>query len=332
MGIILINCYAARMNLRRTPLVIAITLVLALASAASCSSTDSSSDSAASATPQVAVAFYPIQEIVDSVAGDTVRVNDLTPPGQSPHDYELTPRQVAELSNAKAVFYLGQGFQPQLEAAVKKLDDSVLKVDLLDSVDLLPVVEQLPGTSGETDGEVLSSGMDPHIWVSPNNMAAMTNTVSETLKKILPEDSASFTSAASAYESKMTELADSFRGGLTTCESRTIVTSHRAFAYLAADYGLTQVSIAGITPEIEPDPQTLIAVAEKAKADNVTTIFFENNLPPRLSETIAREIGADTDVLDPIESVTEEQLSAGDTYSSIQQGNLSSLQKGLRCA
>ena len=308
-----------------------LSVLLPLASLAACSDTKDSSANTPQSPPLVAVGFYPVQEIVESVAGRTVTVLNLTPPGQSPHDTELTPQQVTDLSTAKAVFYLGQGFQPQIEAAVKTLDDSVIKVDLLDSVDLLDLTDKLAGTTGDTDGEELASGKDPHIWVSPKNMIAMTDTVTTSLQKLFPADSAALSADAASYDAKLTSLNDSFITGLNVCESRTIVTSHRAFAYLSDDFDLVQVPIAGLSPDAEPDPQTLEAVAAKAKADKVTTIFFENNLPPKLSETIAREVGAETDTLDPIESLTDEQLKDGTTYISIQEQNLASLRTALRC-
>lgn len=317
--------------MRRPLISFTLSVTLLVASLTACSDTDDTATSNPAGPPLVAVAFYPVQEIVQSVAGKTVKVDNLTPAGQSPHEVELTAGQVTNLSKAKAVFYLGQGFQPQIEAAVNTLDDSVLKVDLLDSVELLGLTDKLAGTAGETDGEELASGKDPHVWVSPKNMVAMTDTVTASLQKLLPSDSASFATGAATYDAKLAELTNSFTTGLKTCDSRTIVTSHRAFEYLSRDFDLVQVPIAGLSPDAEPDPKTLEAVAAKAKADKVTTIFFENNLPAKLSDTIAREVGATTDTLDPIESLTPEQLKDGTTYISIQERNLVSLRAALRC-
>jgi zinc transport system substrate-binding protein len=109
------------------------------------------------------------------------------------------------------------------------------------------------------------------------------------------------------------------------------VTSHRAFGYLANRYGLVQLPIAGISPEEEPNPKSIEAVANLAKAKGVTVIFFESLVPKKLSETVANEIGATTSALDPIEGLTAEAAAAGSNYVSIQQDNLSALRAGLRC-
>jgi zinc transport system substrate-binding protein len=120
-------------------------------------------------------------------------------------------------------------------------------------------------------------------------------------------------------------------GGLVGCASDVIVTSHRAFEYLARRFGLTQISIAGISPEAEPSAATLEAVAAAAAANNVSVIFFEENLPPDLAETVAAEIGASTAVLDPVETVSTDQLAAGESYLTIQRTNLAALRAGLGC-
>jgi len=308
-------------------------VALALSVIAACGS-DDSSDSATpdtTATLTVAVAFYPVEEIVRGVGGDGVQIVDLTPPGGAPHDLELTPQKVTDLEGADLVFYIGRGFQPSVEKALAGLPDNVIKVDLLDTVTLLPVTPQLAGTEGEVDGEVLEGNTDPHIWVDPANMITMTKAVEATLASAAPSEKAAFASNASDYVGELTALAGAFTTQLKTCESRTIVTSHRAFEYLANRYDLKQIPIAGISPDEEPDPKSLEAVAAAAKADGVTTVFFEEQVPKDLSETVAREIGATTDALDPIESITQDRLDAGTTYVSIQEANLASLVKGLRC-
>ena len=120
--------------------------------------------------------------------------------------------------------------------------------------------------------------------------------------------------------------------GLASCNSKVIVTTHRAFVYFADRYGLTQIPIAGISPEIEPDPKTLEAVAAAAKANNVQVIYFEEYVPPDLAETVAREIGATTDALSPVETIDDEGLANGADYDSVMRTNLASLKTGLGCS
>jgi zinc transport system substrate-binding protein len=283
----------------------------------SCSTT---TPTASSGKPTIAVAFYPIEEIVRSIGGNAFDIVTLVPPGQEAHEYEPSARQVGDLQKARFVFYLGDGFQPDVEKAVDSLPSSIHKTDLLKSIDLLPITDALSGTDGELETEALSGGKDPHVWLDPQNMIAMTKVVASALDV-----------DASAYIGQLQTLDDTFRTGLAQCRSQVIVTSHRAFEYLAHAYGLTQIPIAGISPTEEPSAKTLQAVSKAAKKNNVSTIFFEHNLPADLAKTVAGEIGAKTAVLDPLESLSKDQLDAGATYISVMMDDLTALRSGLGC-
>jgi zinc transport system substrate-binding protein len=290
----------------------------AIAILGSCSS--DSTTAAPSGKPVVAAAFYPIEDIVRSVGGASVDVVTLVPPGQEAHDYEPTVKQVGDLQSAQVVFYLGDGFQPDVEKAIASLPDSVRKIDLLKSLDLLPITDALQGTEGDVGGDALAGGKDPHVWLDPQNMITMATEVA----KVLGID-------ASGYVADLHTLDTAFRSGLANCRSNVIVTSHRAFEYLAHAYGLSQIPIAGISPTEEPSAKTLEAVAEAAEANDVSTIYFEQNLPADLAKTVADEIGAKTAVLDPVESPSSDQLDAGATYISVMTEDLATLRAGLGC-
>jgi zinc transport system substrate-binding protein len=283
-------------------------------------------------SPMVYAAFAPIEEVARAVAGERADVVGLVPPGGGAHDYEPTAKQLEALATADLVVYFGADFQPGVQDAVAGLDDGVRIIDLLEGLRLLPVGEQLPGTDGEVDGEVLATGDDPHVWLDPQNMMAMTRAVSEALADLDPDGREIYERGRDAYLAELERLDTEMEAGLAQCASDVIVTSHRAFEYLARRFGLTQISIAGISPEVEPSPSTLEAVAAAAAADNVSVIYFEENLPPDLAETVAREIGADTAVLDPVETLSDEQLAAGESYLTVQRANLAALRAGLGCS
>lgn len=278
----------------------------------------------------VVASFYPIEEILTMVGGVHVKVIGLTPPGQGAHDLELSAKTINAVSRASAVFYLGDGFQPYVEKALTSMDASVTKVDLLRAVDVLDIAESLNG--GKVDGEVLASGRDPHVWLDPQNMVKMTNAVVDALSLASPKYANEFAKLGKQYIASLKTLGEQIDQQLATCKSRSIVTSHRAFAYLAKRANLIQVSISGVNPEEEPSVKTLEQIAKYAKANNVTTIFFETLLPEDLARTLAEKVGATTDLLDPIEGISSEDLANGASYISVQQDNLTRLAKGLRCS
>lgn len=289
-------------------------------------------DDAESGGVSVVAAFHPLEEAVRGVGGDLVTVTGLTPPGQGPHDLQLEPRQLEVFGDADLVVLLGRGFQPQVEDATANIREDATVLDLLDTVPLLSVDPQLDGTQGEVDGEVLAGDVDPHVWLDPGRMIAMVEAIADTLASVDPDNADAYAANADAYLGDLRGLDGEYRAALADCASRVIVTSHRAFGYLADQYDLRQIPIAGVTPEAEPDPRTLEAIAAEAEAEGVTTIFLEELAPPDLAETVAREIGAELSLLDPIEGLTAEQLDAGDTYASIMRENLERLVAGLGCA
>lgn len=291
-----------------------------------------SDDGASDGRVTVAAAFYPIEEIVRRVGGEAIDVVTLVPPGEEAHEYEPTPKQLTQLAEADVVFYLGQGFQPNVEKALESLPSSVQRIDLLDELTLLPITSQLPGTDGTAEGETLEDGNDPHVWLAPGNVRQMATTVLATLDAVAPDDAPTFERNFDDYGTGLTTLDTDFATGLQECDSRVLVSSHRAFGYLAAAYDLTAVAIAGVSPSEEPSAKTLETIAEFTRANDVTTIFFEENLPSDLATTLADEVGATTGVLDTVESLSDEQLKAGDDYESLMRSNLEALRSGLGCS
>jgi zinc transport system substrate-binding protein len=297
---------------------------------------DSSPATGATKTLRVTTSFYPVEEAARAIGGRLVSVSDLTPVGGEPHDLELRPSQVAGLERADLVLYLGDGFQPEVEKAVAALPAGVKRVDLLVGIALRPAQVGIPGVRGQVDGgsggpEALKGNGDPHVWVDPTRFIAMASRIRDALIATDPAGRTAFEANARRYIGRLRALDRDFATKLRACRSPVLVTSHAAFGYLADHYGLTQAAIAGISPEAEPDPKSLAATASYAKAHHVKTVFFETLVPRKLSETVARTIGARTDALNPVEGLDRQQLDAGETYTSIQRENLAALVKGLGC-
>lgn len=302
--------------------------LLAIAFLAGCGD---SGESGSSGDPlRVAAAFYPVEEAARRVGGDRVAVTNLTPPGAAAHDLELTPAAAAAIEEADLVLYLGSGFQPSVERAVGNRPEGAA-LDLLGAVDLRTTDDAVPGVVGEVDGTELEGRKDPHVWVDPARYADMVEAVRDGLIAADPDDGDTYRANAEVFLGELEELDRAFARDLAGCRGRVLVTSHAAFGYLADRYGLRQAPIAGITPNEEPDPRSLAATARYAKANGVTTVFFETLVPRKLADTVAREIGARTDALDPVEGIPQEQLDAGADYASIQRDNLRRLVKGLAC-
>jgi len=257
----------------------------------------------------VVAAFYPLAYAAERVGGPDVRVENLTPQGSEPHDLELAPRTVGKLETADVVLYVGHGFQPAVASAAGDARGRV--VDVLEG---LP----LQRSSGSEEG--LSA--DPHVWLDPVLFAR----IAERIGRVLHAPA-----RADALITDLRGLDRAYRAGLADCARTELVTSHAAFGYLAGRYGLTQVSITGLEPEAEPTARQLADVVRILRRKGATTVFFETLLSPRLAETVAREMGARTAVLDPIEGLTPSEEAGGADYLSLMRRNLTALRRALAC-
>jgi zinc transport system substrate-binding protein len=253
-------------------------------------------------------AFYPVAYAAQQIAPPDAKIVNLTPAGAEPHDIELTPGDVKTIDTATLVLYLGSGFQPAVEKAVKAAH--VRAIDLLAGQRL---------AKGEIEGKL---GLDPHVWLDPIRYAQMVTKIGQALNQ--PDN-------AAAFVTKLRVLDRAYRTGLSSCQRRIIVTSHAAFGYLSKRYGLTQLALEGLSPEAEPSPKALAKLIEQVRKTRATTVFFETLVSPKLAQTVAREAHVKTAVLDPIEGITPSALKHGATYFTVMRQNLTALRQALGC-
>jgi len=276
----------------------------------------------------VVTAFYPLEFLSERIGGPGVHVTDLTKPGAEPHDVELNPRQVGTIADARVVVYL-RGFQPAVDDAVAQ-EAKGRSFDVSQVVPLLPLADGTDGKPepGADKPETAGGGMDPHVWLDPVRFATIADQLSERLAAADPAHAADYTARAAQMRSRLDTLNTEMAEGLRQCVRHEIVTSHSAFNYLATRYSLTQVGITGISPEAEPSPRRMGRIAQQARAAGTTTIFFETLVSPKVAETVAREVGARTAVLDPLEGLTK----PGADYFSVMRDNLAALRSALGCS
>src|SRR5688572_3920212 len=276
----------------------------------------------------VVAAFYPLQFVAQRVAGDHAEVTSLTQPGAEPHDLELTPRQVANLTTASVVIYQ-KGFQPAVDEAVVQSGNSEL-IDTSTVVPLRPLStiedDHDHGPGAGPDGPE----MDPHVWLDPMSVSMVARTVQERLTTLDPDHASEYSSNTDALHKQLVSLDRSFRAGLRHCIRTEFMTTHAAFGYLAARYHLTQIAISGLSPDSEPSPARIAEVQREARDHQLSTIFYETLVSPAVAQAIADDLGLATDVLDPVEGITSQ--SRGQDYLSVMYANLSALRKAGSCS
>jgi len=255
---------------------------------------------------QVAAAFYPLAYVADRVAGDHATVENLTAPGGEPHDLELTPKETAEVARADLVVYL-HGFQPSVDDAV----DNNATGDTVDVADTVAMRSD-----------------DPHFWHDPLLMADLGDEVADRLAEIDPDHADDYTANADALRTDLEALDAAFTDGLASCERSTVVVSHDAFGYLSR-YGLEFESIAGLSPDAEPTPADLARLQELIRDEGITTVFSEALVSPEFADQLAHDTGVTSEVLDPIEGLTDE--TSDEDYLSLMTENLAKLEEANGC-
>lgn len=275
----------------------------------------------------VVASFYPMQFLAERIGGDHVSVTTLTEPGVEPHEAELSPRQVARLTEADVVVYL-RGLQPAVDEAVEQADVAHV-AEATAFTTLLEAGEEHEHGHAEEGGHghEHADGLDPHLWLDPVRFADVARGVGDVMAEADPDHAAAYRRATDRLVAELTDLDEEFREGLADLDTRTFVTNHAAFGYLAHRYDLDEESVAGLDPESEPSGERLRELSDLARDNDVTTVFLEPSANDDTARTVADDLGLETAVLDPVESITEE--SPGEDYVEVMRANLDALRDAL---
>ncbi|MER6342897.1 metal ABC transporter substrate-binding protein [Streptomyces sp. NPDC001595] len=317
------------MNVRRqhiSGIALAATAALGIGTLTACSS-----DSSAAGNTEkfdVVASFYPMQFLAERIGGDHVNVTTLTEPGQEPHDLELSTKQTAQLQEADAVLYL-KNLQPAVDEAVGQADvrNKIDAASLTELEDHGSVEHEHAGEEEHAESEEEEHALDPHVWLDPVKYAEIARGVGAAFEKADPDHAADYQKNTDALVAELTELNTQFETGLKNTGTKVFFTNHAAFGYLAERYGLTQEAISGLDPDSEPSPARIKELQEEAEADGVTTVFYETLVSDKTAKTLAKDAGLKTDVLDPLEGITDK--SEGDDYIQVMRSNLSALKTAL---
>ncbi len=256
----------------------------------------------------VVTSFYPLEYVAERIAGDRADVVNLTQPGQEPHDVELTVRETAAISEADVVLY-ERGFQAAVDDAV----DQTAPGHVVDAAE-----------AGDLHGD------DPHFWLDPTRLAEVAAAFEDQLADADPDHRAAYERNLRSVQDDLANLDDAFENGLSECAVQTVVVSHDAFGYLGERYDLDIVSINGLSPDAEPSPAHLRELQDLIRREQVTTVFSERLASPELAESLARDLGVTTAVLDPVEGLGPD--TAHEDYLSLMRSNLAALRKANSCS
>ncbi|MEU8518218.1 metal ABC transporter substrate-binding protein [Streptomyces sp. NBC_01216] len=319
------------MNVRRLipATAVAGAVSLGLLTLSACAGTSDAADKSGDGKLDIVASFYPMQYLAEQIGGEHVSVTTLTRPGVEPHDLELKPRQIGELGEADYILYL-KGVQPAV-------DDAIEQAGVKHSVDATTLTtleahgttvgHDHAGDHGSEDHGHGAAGADPHVWLDPVKYAEVAEGVGASLQKADPAHAADYAKNTQALVKKLGDLDTAYETGLRNTTTKTFITTHSAFGYLAERYGLDQEGISGLGPESEPSPARIRELQGIAEKEKVSTVFFETLASDKTAKTLAGDTGLRTDVLDPLEGITDASL--GDDYIEVMRSNLAALRKAL---
>ncbi|WP_096911898.1 metal ABC transporter substrate-binding protein [Neobacillus jeddahensis] len=279
----------------------------------------------------IVTTFYPMYEFTKNIAGDKAEVELLIPSSIEPHEWEPSPKDMEKINNAEVFVYNSQYMETWVPKVEEAINDSKkpLFVKASDGISLMEGIAE--EEEGEEESHEHEDGhvMDPHVWLSPVLAQKEVDNITQALIKKDPENKEVYEKNSKDYIHQLQELDQQYHEGLDKFAGKEIITQHAAFGYLAKEYGLKQIPIAGLSPEEEPSPSRLAELKAFALDHNLHTIYFEELASPKVAQALASELDAKTKVLNTLEGLSKEDQAKGLNYIEEMTNNLKSLVETL---
>ncbi|WP_371874759.1 metal ABC transporter solute-binding protein, Zn/Mn family [Clostridium fungisolvens] len=260
---------------------------------------------------KVTVSINPLKEFAEAIGKDKIDVNVMVPEGMEPHDFEPKSKDLVELNKSSIFVYNGFGMEEWLD----KVEDTIEDKNKIQLIDSSKGIEQI-----KTDGKV-----DPHIWLSLKNAEIQSLNIKEALVKADSKNKDFYEKNYKEFTDKLEKLYQDNKTKFSELKTKDFVTGHEAFGYLCRDFGLKQMSVEDVFAEGEITPQKLKDLVDFCRANNIKTIFSEQLASPKVSQTLANEVGAKIQTIYTIESKEDNK----DYYESMKD-NLDKIYNSLK--
>ncbi|MCT2535939.1 zinc ABC transporter substrate-binding protein [Aquibacillus koreensis] len=287
--------------------------------------------------PIIYTTIYPIQYIVDQLAGETVETVSIYPPGTDAHSYEPSAKNMTDIAKGDAFIYLGsnlEAFSDTIANALNGENTNLIEVGLHEEL-----FEDLSDSQGHGDDhdeshdhgshedDVHDDGHahgdhDPHIWLDPIRMITLASIVKAELNELLPEQEMKINDNFHALEKELQQLDSNFQDVLADKEQKKILVSHAAYGYWEQRYGLEQIAVKGVAANNEPSQQELVRIMDQAKQYNLNYMIFEQNISEKVAKNIQNEIGASSLFIHNLAVLTDEDIKNSEDYFSLMEKNI----------
>lgn len=258
---------------------------------------------------KIMVSVYPLKEFADKIAGDKAEITTMVPDNMEPHDYEPKTRDFQSLMKSDAFIYNGLG----LESWVDEVNNVIENKDVL-------IVDSSDGIDVRKEGDII----DPHCWLSLKEAQKQAENIKNTLVELDNDNKDYYEQNYELFANELEDLYNEYKEKFDSIENKNFVTGHAAFGYLCRDFGLQQKSVENLLSEGEPTPKQLEELVTFCKENNIKTIFSESLASPKVSETLAKEVGAEVVPILSLESNED-----GKSYIEAMRYNLEEIYKCL---
>ena len=231
---------------------------------------------------KVVTTFTIIQDIAQNVAGDAAEVQSITKPGAEIHDYQPTPKDIAQAQSADLILWNGLNLERWFERFFQNMQN---KPAVVVTEGIVPMMIY--------EGEYKDLP-NPHAWMSTSNALIYIENIKNALVKYDPQNAETYQKNAALYAEKIKKLDQPLREKLARVpeEQRWLVTSEGAFSYLANDYGFKEAYLWPINAEQQGTPKQVRKVIDLVRKNNIPVVFSESTISPKPMQQVAKETGA----------------------------------------
>lgn len=263
---------------------------------------------------------------------NNISTENIVPPGSDAHSIEMTTKEMVNIAEGDAFIHSGTGLEGFVDAvtdAIKKEDIKI--VNATENINLISAKEEAHAEEEEESYDEQGSEMnvDPHVWLDPIRSVTVAENIKSALVELDPDNKEAFEENFKILKNELMDLDTEFKTMVNSSVSKTFIVSHSAYGYWEDVYGLNQIGISGLSPTDEPSHKELIETISLVKENNLQYIYFEPNLTNKVAKAVKNETGAESLILQNLESISKKDQDSNEDYFSIMRKNIESLKQEL---
>ncbi|MDO4575329.1 MAG: zinc ABC transporter substrate-binding protein [Planctomycetia bacterium] len=283
-----------------------------------------------SGKPHIVASFCPMVDFTRKIAGEHAVVTCVIPDGMDMHEWEPSPADVVEIQKADGFVYNGAGMEHWVPALLDSMpglrEKSVCTSRGITLCGEHACEHDHHDHAHDHDHHTHAEhAPDPHVWLAPANAKKQMENILHFLVKLDPAHEADYTKNYAKYAAQCDQLDAEWKATVKAMPVKTLLVTHEAFGYLCAAYGLEQEAVEGAFSNSEPDPAKMIGTIRLAKEKGIRVVYVDSESSSKVAHVLAREIGGEVRVLNPMGRLSREEIVAGEDYFSLMRKNMAAL-------